>query len=49
VADFKRKACIDMKGMNGEEVALNGLVENGTIFASKMGGPGHEAEFCGWK
>jgi hypothetical protein len=39
VADFERKACTDMEGTNGREVAFNGLVENGTIFAGKMGGP----------
>ncbi|KAJ7194646.1 hypothetical protein B0H12DRAFT_1082378 [Mycena haematopus] len=45
VAGFERKACIDMEGTNGGEVALNGFVENGAVLASKLSGPGHETEF----
>ncbi|KAJ7198084.1 hypothetical protein GGX14DRAFT_402101 [Mycena pura] len=44
VADFKRKACIDMEGTNGGEVAFNGVVEDGAILAGEVSRPGHEAE-----
>jgi hypothetical protein len=44
VTDFERKACIDVEGTNGGEVAFNGFVLTGSRFASKMGGPGHEPD-----
>jgi hypothetical protein len=49
VAGLKRKACIDVEGTNGGEVAFNVFVEDGTLLAGEMSCPGHETDFGGWK
>jgi hypothetical protein len=49
VADLERKACVDMEGTNGRDVAFNGLMEDGTILAGEVSSPGHESEFSGWE